>query len=376
MSIEPAARYCARGPRCVRYDSRTDKSQKLSRYNNDDLCEQCLRVRREGQAAGKASTPTRDGRPPSKNRQVLETKRAADISTFKRELVVQLYLKRGPFYRCVNALRVRRGVTPRTDFPPRRLLINLPDPKIYTCSDQIAERMSEEEFQELDMQWRDELLSIIEDTIPYRWSNEDLFFEWDGFISACVLHDPQVGALAEFAELGGPFPRGLWIESTDDYGLKYGMVAPPIRRFPIPRDIAISNYKYRTALLAAIEHLYLKPLGVDLTNALGEVQRMFPWVEQGRRERESQAERRRYIEVDEYTTEEDVRKAFRMLTEAHTERPSAQRPRRDRLTCLECALLHDERGWTYLQLAKRYGWKDPTLASKYVRDGRTILGDE
>ena len=83
--------------------------------------------------------------------------------------------------------------------------------------------------------------------------------------------------------------------------------------------------------------------------------------------------KRRYIEVDEHTKEADVREAFKMLTEAHKTRPRTGRPPRDRLTCVEAAILHDHHNFTYQQLAERYGWDDETVASKYLKEGRDIL---
>jgi hypothetical protein len=41
MGSVSEARYCARGERCVRYDTQTGKPEKLSRYNKDDICERC-----------------------------------------------------------------------------------------------------------------------------------------------------------------------------------------------------------------------------------------------------------------------------------------------------------------------------------------------
>src|SRR5215210_4124428 len=37
-------RYCANGNRCIKYDPATCKSDRLSRYNREDVCEACQRA--------------------------------------------------------------------------------------------------------------------------------------------------------------------------------------------------------------------------------------------------------------------------------------------------------------------------------------------
>ena len=80
-----------------------------------------------------------------------------------------------------------------------------------------------------------------------------------------------------------------------------------------------------------------------------------------------------FIEIDEFVIEEDVKHAFRMISRAQETRPKTGRQPRDRLECVEASVLHDRDGWTYEELAERYKWNDPTLASKYVKDGRATL---
>jgi hypothetical protein len=47
-------RYCERGEQCVRYDPQTGKSEKLSRYNTDKICNKCQEAER---TAERASVP-------------------------------------------------------------------------------------------------------------------------------------------------------------------------------------------------------------------------------------------------------------------------------------------------------------------------------
>jgi len=88
------------------------------------------------------------------------------------------------------------------------------------------------------------------------------------------------------------------------------------------------------------------------------------------------ANRRVYIEVGEQTTKEDIDKASRIARAVHKNRPSPSRPKRDRLTCIECAVLKDQHGWSDEKLAGRYGWREPGTVGKYVRAGRAIIRGE
>jgi hypothetical protein len=56
------------------------------------------------------------------------------------------------------------------------------------------------------------------------------------------------------------------------------------------------------------------------------------------------------------------------------ERLRVGRRSRDRLQAITIALLMDQRGWTQKQVADHFGWNDETTVSKWVKDGRDILG--
>jgi hypothetical protein len=49
MGSVAEARYCARGERCVQYDPQTGNPEKLSRYNKNDICEQCRKAGRKSE---------------------------------------------------------------------------------------------------------------------------------------------------------------------------------------------------------------------------------------------------------------------------------------------------------------------------------------
>ena len=85
----------------------------------------------------------------------------------------------------------------------------------------------------------------------------------------------------------------------------------------------------------------------------------------------------RYIVVDEYTTKDDVVNAFRLIASAQTMRPKEGRKRRNQLVAVQYAILRDEFGWTYKQIAQKYErLTDETFlrrVKEYADLGREIL---
>jgi hypothetical protein len=367
-----AKRRCARGQNCYHVRQLGLPEPIALRMSfPGDICEKC---READQQRGVGSIE--QDRSKARDYQRLETRASTDIRVFKQDLVLKLFTQRGSFWEAMQELRLRWDIKPSTHLPPKHLVLPLPPPSLAEQLDNIRTEEKRQELEKVDERWGDDLLSIILEFVPERFRERhglDSFFDWNGFVSACVLYDPPETNLREFSELGGPRAKGLWIETADDHENSYAMVASPIRRFADPVEIRRVETEYWTALLDKLEELYLQPLGLVLADMLEDVRQRFPDIRLSRIEKPNRLKKRRYIEVDEHTTEDDVRKAFRMLAEAHQTRPAASRPQRDKLTCVEAAVLHDRRKWTYEQLADRYGWSDSTLASKYIRDGRRIL---
>ncbi len=190
-----------------------------------------------------------------------------------------------------------------------------------------------------------------------------------------MFYEPPETDLLEFSEIGGPGATSLWIEDANDHKNTYQMATSPIRRLADPVEARRVETEYWTALLGKLEELHLRPRGLNLADMIEDVHQKFPEIRRTRAEVIHRLNRRRYIEVDESTKRDDVLAAFKMLTEAHKTRPRTGRPPRDRLACVEAAILHDRHDFTYRQLAERYGWGDETLASKYIKDGRDILAE-
>ncbi len=86
--------------------------------------------------------------------------------------------------------------------------------------------------------------------------------------------------------------------------------------------------------------------------------------------------------MDDYTSEQDVRDAFRMISKSIGLRKGTKPPR-DRLTAVQCALLHNRhndpdpedkriRKWSYAKLGDEFGF-GTRAAKDYVVLGREIL---
>ena len=110
-----------------------------------------------------------------------------------------------------------------------------------------------------------------------------------------------------------------------------------------------------------------------------------PGLLQEYRERYRQYSQRYYVEVDEHTTLDDVKGAFRMIRSIQPTKE--KKPPRDRLVSVQCAILYDRhngadpgdgrrRLWTYSNLAKKFGLSSPRVAGTYVKLGRELLGGE
>ena len=116
---------CARGTNC--YHVRNLRSEKPTTVAHEgDLCEKCQQADEQGADALKkqdSAAKTRDYRR-------LESKASSDLIALKQELVLQLFMKRGPFWQAVKELRDRRNIKAKPGLPFKRLLIALPPPNL------------------------------------------------------------------------------------------------------------------------------------------------------------------------------------------------------------------------------------------------------
>src|SRR5215208_4489915 len=142
----------------------------------------------------------------------------------KRNLVADLYLRRGLFWELVRDLRQERDILPLVERPPSSskyydLLLpqgapNLPEPiGIPPEDEEQAERWEAQatKLYEFETDWKRDLVRILEQVVPERYRGRLTqgnveYRAWRNFIAACVLYDPPDKELLEFAAFCDPPP--------------------------------------------------------------------------------------------------------------------------------------------------------------------------
>jgi len=230
-------------------------------------------------------------------------------------------------------------------------------------------------------EWYDNLGSVVEQLVPEKLRRRPTSPGWQEFVAACTLYQPPDAELRKFADWGMPGESIIMHPSpSTDIFERRGMVLPPIRQLPDPHEERMLVARYWQEILETVWQVYVEPQGITfgqmILTALNS-EHYHKAVQERNSKKPQTGERRYYIEVDEFTSESDVRHAASMLFAAQEDRPRAGRRNRDRLTCVECAILHDRHGWDYERLAQRYGWKESSnVVSKYIADGRQILEEQ
>ena len=216
---------------------------------------------------------------------------------------------------------------------------------------------------------------------------------WERFLSLCVMNDPPETGLIRFADYNNPRPTALppilseWSEEQramkEQHYWPLRMVAPPVRVFEDPDTVFRRESWLHWSLIAKVqERLHEEGLKVDLTamfrqerfeqETIKEVIETYP------------SSRGLYIEVNEWTTWNDVENAFRLIRQRSPGPQEGGAPGRDPLVALQCALLYDRHNstdpddgrvkkWTYKLLSKEFGLKSPRAAREHVELGRRLL---
>ena len=335
--------------------------------------------------------------------ELLDSSAAAHIQRIRHALVVELYTRRGTFWNLVNELRGRRNITSSAIVPRRQthfetLLYPEGEPQFPDHPEQPPDDQEQadrwwEQQKELDAfreSWLQDLNSIITEVVPERYYDASLsrfqeLHSWQGFISACVLYDPPATNLLEFAQYSSPPHYSVWVPGAGVVGKeKYvHMTVPPIRVLPDPFQERLIEARFWKRVLGEVERRYLEPQGIKTQNLVASILDDCPDIWEKQREATEANERRSYILVDEQTTEEDVRKAFRTIA-AQQDRSPASKPNRDPLLSLQCAVLYDRLNrknpddgrqwrWTYEKLAEEFGLGTWRAATDHVRRGRKLL---
>jgi hypothetical protein len=321
------------------------------------------------------------------------------LRQLRGDLVLQLFMKQDPLWEAVRDVRERWNITPRVQLPTPVLggLLpeDAPEPEDRRQDIEYPRRWkANEKHIEYKRQWREEMSNIrakldLGPSLPTQeYSDYQQNESWNEFLSACILYDPPEDKLIEFASYAK-------LESTALYdGLPYirnksslEMMAPPIKSL---WELTLLRDWYWHRILRSIGERYLEAWDVDVEDVLeratwSDSSWEIPGLYEEVVEKHEQYSKRYYIEVDEFTSLEDVKSAFRMIRSI--QQPKRTKPPRDRLIAVQCAILYDQhnqpdledkrrRRWTYKKLAKEFELSSHRAAKYHVALGRKILSGE
>jgi hypothetical protein len=287
--------------------------------------------------------------------------------SIRRRIVLDLFLHREPLWSRVSAIRERWNIEPRVEVPqPTRGF------EIYTPQSPKPQQVG---INGDEGRWRDELTALHDAVVPKEGRLRHYSaLGWRGFLSMCVCFDPPDTQLEEFAE------NLKWGESKiSDRDTGYVMYSPPIAFLRDPDQVEATVSALYQGLIEVLCEKYIHPQGITIEEAVNSV--IEEDLEDSRRLEQlwrewQDVEERPYIDVQPHHTQRDIESAFRMISAEHEMRPSIGRRKRDELTAVQCAILHDHHNQTYEQVALACGINpDSNDVSKYIADGRRILKD-
>jgi hypothetical protein len=287
----------------------------------------------------------------------------------KRLLIVEIVRQTGPTWSRIREVRERWGVEAQTQLPPPyQGGVHTPQ-SLGACPE---EQFTDEadawhgRYQE----WVNDLAALYNAVIPKDARSTRYFVGsgWDVFLSICVLYDPPDTRLEEFAD------SFHWRGSNVSPRSGVVMYSPPIvwQRDADQAEETMMEF-YEGSLDALLEE-YVHPQGVTTEEAMERIRKERPEVFERMREGLHDNESRPYIDVKPHHTQKDIEAAFRVLRARQDAGSPQGRPRRDTLTAVQCAILHDRLGWTYERIALERGINpDSNDVSKYIADGRHAL---
>lgn len=338
-----------------------------------------------------------------------------ELLRFKRDLVAQLFAQDGAFWEAVRKLRLEWRIEAVRLLPPPDLLglFHPADlcrpPQEWGTREEWGESLEEyesllEKYESLEeyrsqwklfddeddldkyQEWERDLEATARATIPQRFLVIDVSQDWSRFVAACALCDPPETELLEFADWGGPFSLDLPFHETDGdstiasylLGLSSGA-----RTSSDPHKQLVADNRLLKHLVRELERRFLVPKGLVAVNVLYEIVAGKPEILMEALQDAAVVESPHCIPVHEMTTEDDVRREYRIIAAARKNSRKGA-PHRDPLIALQCALLHDRhnepvpgdrrrRKWTYKSLSKEFGLKGPWAAKIHIAEGREVL---
>ena len=284
--------------------------------------------------------------------------RSKRVARFKRDLVLDLFLRRGKFWNAIEEARLDCNHVASRALPggdKGLLQVFYTDDLGWSALGEEVRRKIKERVAELERR-----------IIPDALKDDFLSLEWGDFLVACIIYDPPAEALEEFAEYGGPTLVSLTDAVVRDE-LTSSAIAPPIEVSQDPVKFDIARIVFMFEVIDAIEK------EVEKRHPEIEVKRIIQDIlhredlRQSWRSRSEEVPLRCYLNIDEDTSLEDVRRGYHVIKGLQSnESNRGGAPLRDPLLAVQCAVLYDEfnepdpadkrrRKWTYKRLAEKFG---------------------
>ena len=364
------------------YDDYTGKAQKLRRDSKSDKCEACREAhwkepaeatepkKRQHHRREEAEVELYKNPLGVKDLTLLRSSAADELYWLQEGLLVEHVLRRGDFWEAIEGLRERWNIVPTLAIPPEEPRVKGPFPK--------PEEMPEEGLKKLLRRWTKDLSSVSQRFFSKR---PGVMSGGNRFVTSCAFYDPPRDKLFDFFQVaavspGLQLPKGWKTRKDEPLIAGSGL---PVKKLASSGRVARAWRIYYQGIIRELGERHLKPLGLDVEELVEDVLRHNPALSKNLEARLDQAndEASQYIEVNDYTTKEDVVHAHRFITQFRQPLTGGTHGR-SRLVAVQYAILHDEYGWKPKQIAERYeeGRTDKNFVRRlgeYVKDGRKIL---
>jgi hypothetical protein len=247
---------------------------------------------------------------------LLESSAERRLQAFRRELTLDLFIRNGWYWKVAESRKLL-GLAVEARMPPDL------DPNGVHLPHGLES--SDPSLHDEQAAWLAFLKSLHDAVVPREHRVDGPYSSslefWMGFLSACVLFDPPPDDLLRFADHGvaayGDFVNPLNPWGDDDAPQ---MLAPPIRLLPDPEALLTAERNRYENIIDEL-HRRLAPRGIDVREMVYDFE--FWYLFDYEIDDDPELRRSPYIAVDAFTTEEDVRNAFKLIAASQREGPRA-----------------------------------------------------
>ncbi len=305
---------------------------------------------------------------------------ARHVRRTKRCLVLDVFLNRGATWEYIRDMREHWSIEARTQIPSRSCVTGpYPPESLGPRPEEEDGEQAERWFAKYD-EWTEDLAALYKMVVPEEARDSEHFggSGWESFLSMCVLFDPPETQLEDFAE------RIKWGYSDISSRDRHRTSGSPIVWRQNSLELEDTWMEFYEGLLRALLEKYVHPQGVATEEAIRSIKQERPEIFERWRQRLHDNESRPLIDVRPYHTRDDIDLASQELSARHETRPAPGREKRDELTAVQCAILHNNhnrrdpadgrrRMWSFARLAETFGLESARAAKDHVMLGRDLL---